>query len=168
MLINAEQGKKDIEKVYSKLISEINEQIHFYQNEKDKLYSDIKKYEKLLKNINTDIEEIKNNENNYIGKNKKNNLLLPEYFHKISTLVTKKKNYKEIIDIIKNNKNIKEEKLNKNIEKCKKEIEKYNSDIEKVKQAIWNNGVLELKLNEIVNIEELKKYKIQCNAIINH
>ena len=69
-------------------------------------------------------------------------------------LETKQKFYENIVNEIGKDKNIGEQELYNNIENCNKEIDKYNSDIDKIKNAIWNNGVFGLKLNEIVNIEK--------------
>ena len=96
--------------------------------------------------INENIKYIKKNENFYIGKNNK---LLPEYCH-IIVFQRQNKNLMKISLM-------KQEKIKiqeNNIENCNKEIDKYNSDIDKIKNAIWNNGVFGLKLNEIVNIEK--------------
>ena len=161
-----EQRRKDIELVYSALIKEINEEINYYTEEINNIKNNINKYQKILDDIKNNIKYIKNSDNCYIGKSIEYNKLLPEYCHKIDILETKQKFYENIVNEIGKNTNIREQELYNNIENCKKEIDKYKSDIDKIKNAIWNNGVLGLKLDEIVNIERLKEYKIKNNAII--
>ena len=162
-----EQRRNEIELVYSVLIEAIKEEMDYYNKEINKI-SNIEKYKKILEEINENIKYIKKDANNYIGKNKENNKLLPEYCHKIDFLETKQKFYENIVNEIEKDKNIREQELDNKIDNCKKDIDKYNSDIDKIKNAIWNNGALGLKINEIVNIEKLKEYRTKNNAIINH
>ena len=167
MSIVQENAKNELEKFYSMIIKELKEEKNFYENEKIQLTNRIKGYQNSINEIDAKMEDIKNKENNYIENNKDNNLL-PEYNHKIDILKNKKEFWENIVDNLNSKKDNQLQELDKNIEKCNKNIEKYNSDIERVKQAIYRNGIINIKLNEIIDLKELKKYAMQNENLLNY
>ena len=166
MSSEAEKKRKKLEDVYSLLINEIQNQIKDYENQKQNSDNEIQKYKNLLYEINKEIENIKNNNNNYIGGKIEGNKLLPEYSHEIEILNNKKEFYNTIISKITKNIDDKKLELNSKIEECRNKKDKFNNDVEKIKNAIWNNDALELKLAEIVDLKELKKFILKNNIIL--
>lgn len=166
MSSEAEKNRKKLEDVYSLLIKEIKNQLEDYEKQKQNIDNEIQKYNNLLSEINNEIKYIKNNNNNYIGGEIEGNKLLPEYSHEIEILNNKNELYKTIINKITKNIDEKKQKLNSKIEECRNKENKFNNDVEKIKKAIWNNDALELKLAEIVDLKELKKFKLENDIIL--
>lgn len=160
-------ARDKLNKYYSKLVKELNNQIEYFEKEKEEVKKDKKEYQSIIDDLECKINEIKNDENNYIGENKEENNLLPDKLHEMDFLNKRKVFYKNILDDLKSRESSKLNELDKKISECKKTIDKYNFDIETVKQAIWRDGVIKIKINEIIDLKELNKYIHQNEAMLN-
>lgn len=167
MANNDENAKDELEKLYSILIKELEKEKQYYVKEKDNIIKDIKKFHNIAENIENDIKDIEKKQDNHIGKKLEKNLY-PEYNHKIDVLKKKKEFYENIENDLDSKKNDKLQELDEKIEDCKKLIDKYNSDIDSVKQAIWRNGFINVKINEIVDVKELNEYIRKNEALLNY
>ena len=162
-----ETAKRDLEKVYSILIKELEEIKNNYEKEKENINKTIKDYQNIVDKIFDKIKDIENDEKNYIAEKKENNLY-PEYSHIVEILGNKKVFYESIVRDLESKKDYKMKELDERIEECKKTIDKYNSDIDIVKQAIYENGLINLKINEIVDLKDLKKYARQNEQLLHY
>ena len=75
--------------------------------------------------------------------------------------------YEEIVNYLEENNKQYLDKLNEHIQICQSNIEKYKNEIELIKKAIWNEGMVKLKINEVIDLQELKEYYTKNEMIIS-
>ena len=161
---NERREINELEKTLNLLIEEINKKKKYYENEINNLKNN--KYSEEIRKIQDNINKIKSQSDNHINKNI-NEKLLPEYFYKVDFLESRIKFYEDVIKDISDAQNNYQKKLNDKIEECKDDIKEINKINEKIKNAIWNKGMINLKIDEAFNIRELKDYKMKIDHIMN-
>ena len=162
-----EDARINLNKYYSMLVKELNRHIKYYENEKEEINKCIKEYQDIVYSVDNEINIIKKNKDNFIGKGTEENDLLPEKLHEVQVLDDKRKFYENVVNYLKSKKASKLSEFDVKIDKCKKTIDKYNSDIEIVKQAIWRDGVIKIKIKEIVDLKELNEYVKKNEELLN-
>ena len=154
----------ELENIFNLLIEEINKEKKYYEKEINNLNNN--KYSEEIQKIKDKINEIKSKNENYINKDIKGKLL-PEYFYTVDFLENRIKFYENVINTISNNQNNNRQKLNDKIKESENDIEEINKINEKIKNAIWNKGMANLKIDETFNIKQLKDYKKKIEHIMN-
>ena len=162
-----EDARINLNKYYSVLVQELNLHIKYYEKEKEEINKCIKEYQDTVYSIDGEINKIKKDKDNFIGKGTEENDLLPEKLHEVQVLNDKRKFYENVVDYLKSKKDSKLSELETKIDECKKTIDKYNSDIKRVKQAILIDGIIKIKIREIVILEELKEYMKKNEKLLN-
>ena len=153
---NKLKEREKLEKNYSSLIEILEKEKSNYKEEKEKYLKSINEYEDKIKKIKNKINKITDEQENFINKNKEH--LIPEKFHERDILKKKQELYEEIIDILNTRKDKIFNDLDKYIGECQDKIEKFKMETEKIKNAIWNGETFEIKINEIADLKDLKKY----------
>ena len=162
MTHNQLEARDALENYYSSLIKVLKDEKSNYEEEKKKYISSIATYKKKVRENQQKINDILEKKESYINTN-----LTPESFHEVNILEKKQKLYEQIASILEKNNEQNLVKLNEHILKCQNNIDKYNKEIELIKKAIWNEGMVKIKINEVIDLKELKEYFTQNEMIIS-
>ena len=152
---NKLKEREKLEKNYSSLIEILEKEKSNYKEEKEKYLKSINEYEDKIKIIKNKINEIIDEKENFINKDKEH--LIPEKFHERDILKKKQELYEEIVDILNTRKDKIFNDLERYIGECQDKIDKFKKETEQLKQVILNDEILEIKINEIANLKDLKK-----------
>ena len=161
---NKLKAREQLENKFSKLIEVLEKEKSYYEEEKKIYLKSINEYEEKIIIIKKKINEILDDKNNFI--NEKKEQLIPEKFHERDILKKRQELYEEIVLILNTRKNKVIIDINSLIEECQDKIDNYKKDIEKIKQAIWNGETIKMRINEVIDLEDLKKYYAMNQKII--
>ncbi len=159
---NQLEAREALEKYYSSLIKVLKDEKTNYEEEKKKYNSSMATYKEKIRENRQRINDILTKNESYINKPN----LTPESFHEINILEKKQKLYEKIALYLERNNDQILAKLNEHIKKCQNNIDKYNKEIELIKKAIWNEGMLKIKINEVIDLKELKEFYDQNELIV--
>ena len=159
------KAREKLEENFSYLIKILKEEKTKCEEEKNKYLDSIDAYNKKILDIKEEIKEIKEDKQSYIDE-KSNEHLSPEKFHQIDILTKKQELYQDIFDYLKNKKNKILRDFDNHIEEFQNNIEKFKKDLEKIKKAIWKGELIEIKVNEVTDLKELKKYYRENEKIL--
>ena len=162
MTHNQLEARDALENYYSSLIKVLKDEKSNYEEEKKKYKNRIDTYKEKKRENQQKINDILEKKESYINTN-----LTPESFHEINILEKKQKLYENIVRNLEKNNDQNLVKLNEHILKCQNNIDKYNKEIELIKKAIWNEGMVKIKINEVIDLKELKEYFTQNEMIIS-
>ena len=162
MIQNQLEARDALENYYSSLIKVLKDEKSNYEEEKKKYKNRIDTYKEKKRENQQKINDILEKKESYINTN-----LTPESFHEINILEKKQKLYENIVRNLEKNNDQNLVKLNEHILKCQNNIDKYNKEIELIKKAIWNEGMVKIKINEVIDLKELKEYFTQNEMIIS-
>ena len=154
MAQNQLETRDKLEKYYSSLIKVLKDEKSNYEEEKKKYTKSIEKYREKIKENLQIIIDINKDTNNFINITN----LTPEKFYELKVLERKNRLYETIIEKLVEKKEQNWKILDEHIEACQNQIDKLNNELELIKKAIWNEGMLKIKLNEAIDLEELKEY----------
>ena len=163
MTQNQLEARDALEKYYSSLIKVLEDEKSNYEEEKKKYISSIATYKKKVRENQQKINDILSKKESFINENN----LTPESFHEKNILEKKQKLYEKIVLYLEKNNDQNSAILNEHIIKCQNNIDKYNKEIELIKKAIWNEGMVKIKINEVIDLKELKEYFTQNEMIIS-
>ncbi len=161
---NKLKAREQLENNFSKLIKVLEKEKSNYDEEKKKYLKSINEYEEKIKIIKIKINEISDDKNNFINENKEH--LIPDKFHERDILKKRQELYEEIVLILNTRKDKIINDLNRYIEECQDKIDVYEKDTKSIKQAIWNGETLKMRINEVIDVEDLKKYYAMNQKII--
>ena len=159
------KAREKLEKNFSYLIEILEKEKTKYEVEKNEYLNSIDVYNKKILNIKEKIKEIKEDKQSYRDE-KSSEHLLPEKFHQIDILKKKQELYQDIFDYLNNNKDKILRDFDSHIEEFQNNIKKFKMDTEKIKKSIWKGGLIEIKVNEVTDLKELKKYYRENEKIL--
>ena len=163
MTQNQLEARDALEKYYSSLIKVLKDEKSNYEEEKKKYKNRIDTYKEKIRENRQKINDILEKKESYINKTN----LTPESFHEKNILEKKQKLYEKIVLYLEKNNDQNSAILNEHIIKCQNNIDKYNKEIELIKKAIWNEGMVKIKINEVIDLKELKEYFTKNEMIIS-
>ena len=150
------KAREDLEKNYSLLIKILEGEKSKIEKEKEKYIKSIDTYEKKINIIKDKINDILNNNENYIEESKEH--LIPEKYHEKDILKRKQDLYQEIFNYLNEEKVQISNEFDIHIKECQNKIDMFKKEEEKIRQAIWRGEIVEIKINEVTNIKDLKEY----------
>ena len=162
---NKLKAREKLEENYSSLIRILEEEKSNYEKEKEIYIKNIEIYNDKITEIKNKRNDILGSNDNFIDENKKNGLI-PEKFHEIDILERKQDLYQEILVYLNQNKANISNEFDRHIKECQHMIDKFKNETEAIKQQIWKGEFLEIKINEVTDLKELKKYYKENEKIL--
>ena len=150
------KAREDLEKNYSLIIKILEGEKSKIEKEKEKYIKSIDTYEKKINIIKDKINDILNNNENYIEESKEH--LIPEKYHEKDILKRKQDLYQEIFNYLNEEKVQISNEFDIHIKECQNKIDMFKKEEEFIRQAIWRGEIVEIKINEVTNIKDLKEY----------
>ena len=150
------KAREDLEKNYSLLIKILEGEKSKIEKEKEKYIKSIDTYEKKINIIKDKINDILKKNENYIEESKEH--LIPEKYHEKDILKRKQDLYQEIFNYLNEEKVQISNEFDIHIKECQNKIDMFKKEEEKIRQAIWRGEIVEIKINEVTNIKDLKEY----------
>ena len=150
------KAREDLEKNYSLIIKILEGEKSKIEKEKEIYIKNIDTYETKINIIKDKINDILNNNENFIEESKEH--LIPEKYHEKDILKRKQDLYQEIFNYLNEEKVQISNEFDIHIKECQNKIDMFKKEEEFIRQAIWRGEIVEIKINEVTNIKDLKEY----------
>ena len=158
------KAREELEKNFSSLIKILEGEKSRIENEKKIYIKSIDIYEKKINIIKDKINDILGDNENFIEENKEH--LIPEKYHEKDILKRKQDLYQEIFDYLNKEKVKISNEYDRHIKECQNKIDMLKKNEDEIKQSIWRGEIVEIKISEVTNINDLKEYYRKNKVIL--